>query len=370
MTLIETNDVVKAHCAGCEEPILGDVLEIDHKTQRAYIRFRNQDKRLDAWIPFKEVTFVSKNSEKAATPRRRKKDSKGEEKMQEQSPIRNIDSIQYGDKEIDCWYYSPYLPQFTENRHLYVCDVCLRYFTNEKDFFSHGHGKYDRRPPGREIYRAGKLSMFEVAGAEHKIFCQCLSLLSKLFLDDVAVFYNVSQFVFFVLCECDEYGAHVVSFFSRDCRWLDNNILACILVLPPYQREGYGRLMISIAYEMARRIGINGGPEKPLSDLGKKAFTAYWKEKILETMFAHHDKIKCVDDFTTISSIAKADLLKTMKEMKLLYHTNEGWTTTLNIDAMKEWVEKGQRPKPPRIPFHPEMLIWLPDDGEDDENKP
>ena len=369
MTFFERNDVVLALCASNPEPIMGDILEIDQKIHCAYVRFRNQDKRLDAWVPFDKLQFVSKGGKESTQPsRKRKRDSQGNEKIQEQSPIRNLDTIQYGDTKVDCWYYSPYLAQFTENRHLYICDQCLMYFSKKRDFMKHGHEFYNRRPPGREIYRAGDLSMFEVAGVEHKIFCQCLSLLSKLFLDDVAVFYNVSQFIFFVLCKCDENGAHVVSFFSRDIRWLDKNILACILVLPPYQREGYGRLMISIAYEMARRAGVVGGPEKPLSDLGKKAFQAYWKETIIATMFAHSDKIKCVDDFMTISSISKIDLIKTMKELNLLYHTNEGWTNTLNIEAMKEWIESGPKPKPPKVPFYPQYLIWLPDkDVESDE---
>lgn len=353
----EVNDIVMAPMNGSSFKMQGDILAIDFKKAVAYVRFRNQDKRLDDWIPFSQLQFVSHGTAKVEKKRKRNED--GEEKIEQEAPIRNIDTIQYGKYKINCWYYSPYLGEFTANRHLYICDTCCLYFKTKEEYMNHGHKKEHQRPPGREIYRCGNISMFEVSGAKHKMFCQCLSLLSKLFLDDVAVFYNVCQFNFFVLCECDEYGAHVVSFFSRDFQWRDNNILACILVLPPWQKHGYGRLMISIAYEMARRNKIVGGPEKPLSDLGKLAFKAYWRETIIKTMFEHQDKIKNVDDFQTITSIAKFDLLKTMKEMNLLYHTNEGWTTTLNIEEMQQMIENGPKPVPAKLEFQPKLLIWL-----------
>lgn len=60
--------------------------------------------------------------------------------------------------------------------------------------------------------------------------------------------------------------------------------LSCILTLPPYQRHGYGRLLIELSYELSKREGIRGSPEKPLSDLGARGYQTYWAWVVLKVL--------------------------------------------------------------------------------------
>ncbi|CAK7264063.1 SAS complex subunit [Sporothrix epigloea] len=160
----------------------------------------------------------------------------------------------------------------------------------------------------------GEWSVWEVDGERDVLFCQNLSLFAKLFLDNKSVFFDVTGFYYFLLVytpppslpsslreitamsgsplikggsassQASLLGTaprpRVVGFFSKEKMSWDNNNLACILVFPPWQRKGLGALLMGISYEVSRREGVLGGPEKPISDLGKKGYKRFWGAEI------------------------------------------------------------------------------------------
>jgi len=50
----------------------------------------------------------------------------------------------------------------------------------------------------------------QVDGKKEKLYCQNLCYLAKLFLDHKTLYYDVDLFLFYVLCENDERGSHIV----------------------------------------------------------------------------------------------------------------------------------------------------------------
>ena len=110
-----------------------------------------------------------------------------------------------------------------------------------------------RSPPGDEIYRDTKaqlrgLSVFELDGRKHKKYAQNLCLLAKCFLDHKTLYYDtgiieifdkiynsLDPFLFYVMCDSDSRGAHVVGYFSKEKESAEEYNVACILTLPSYQ---------------------------------------------------------------------------------------------------------------------------------------
>ena len=74
--------------------------------------------------------------------------------------------------------------------------------------------------------------------------------MAKLFLDHKTLYFDVEPFLFYILCEVDRHGAHVVGYFSKEKESPDGNNLACLLTLPPYQRRGIGKFLIAFRYLM------------------------------------------------------------------------------------------------------------------------
>ncbi|OBZ67012.1 Histone acetyltransferase ESA1 [Grifola frondosa] len=270
--------------------------------------------------------------------------------------VKNLNRLQIGKHEVDAWYFSPYPQEYAHLPVLYICEFCLCYFGSAFTLSRHRKRCNLLHPPGNEIYRHEDISFFELDGKRQLTWCRNLSLLSKCFLDHKTLYYDVTPFLYYVMCQRDSSGCHMLGYFSKEKESADNYNVACILTLPQHQRHGYGKLLIQFSYELSKKEGKLGSPEKPLSDLGLLSYRAYWAETIVQLLLSTTDDIS-IDDIAQKTSITHADVMNTCTTLQLFKHY-KGQHVICLPESVQERFRRAMEKKTRRI--HPEQLIWKP----------
>ncbi|XP_060527535.1 histone acetyltransferase KAT7 isoform X3 [Cylas formicarius] len=189
-----------------------------------------------------------------------------EEELKSLPSTKGTKYIEMGKYEMEVWYQSPYPEDYARLPKLYICEYCLRYMKSRTILERHVIKCVWRHPPGEEVYRKDKISVWEVDGKRYKQYCQNLCLLAKFFLDHKTLYYDVEPFLFYVMTLVDNEGCHTVGYFSKEKNSFLNYNVSCILTLPPYQRQGYGRLLIDftraerVSEEVYKRVIYITGP--------------------------------------------------------------------------------------------------------------
>ncbi|KAI9722861.1 MAG: hypothetical protein M1828_004427 [Chrysothrix sp. TS-e1954] len=219
-------------------------------------------------------------------------------KSKTSSNEQQVKEVCFDDRKFEPWYPSYHPGSIigpSPVTRLYVCHLCFKY-TPEGGAY-HAHIKCcqkEFRIPGRIVrHDSTGLQLHEVNGEEQSLFCQNLSLFAKFFLEQKSVCFAPQPFLYYIFSQAAPYGAGrrmIAGFFSKEKLSWDNNILACILIFPSYQRKGLGQKLMKWSYELAKEEGRLGGPEKPLSSLGKLGYQAYWLKEISRTILAAPSK--------------------------------------------------------------------------------
>jgi len=275
---------------------------------------------------------------------------------EEITKVKNIEIIEMGKYEVDTWYFSPYPEEFTSCKKLYLCEFCLKYMKKKKTLTRHKKKCDLRHPPGNEIYRNGSMSIFEVDGKKNKIYCQNLCLLAKLFLDHKTLYYDVEPFLFYIMCDCDTRGCHMVGYFSKEKDSPDDYNLACILTLPPYQRKGYGKLLISFSYELSKKESKVGTPEKPLSDLGLLSFRSYWTQVLLEILRKHQGNLS-IKDISQMTAIKTEDIISTLQALNLIKYWKGQHIISVTPRVIEEHLKNSAKQSQA---IDPTCIHWVP----------
>lgn len=281
--------------------------------------------------------------------------------------IKNIQMIYLGRHLIEPWYFAPYPQELNQCPIVYICEYCLKFMKSMKCLERHRQKCKLYHPPGNEIYRKHPLSFFEVDGRKNKTYTQNLCLLAKLFLDHKFLHYDTDAFLFYILTEYDAHGFHIVGYFSKEKESSEDYNVACILTLPPYQRLGYGKVLIEFSYELSKMEAKTGTPEKPLSDLGLLCYRRYWSMTILDILVNLTPKsdseadrpMISIQELSEMTSIKKEDIISTLQHLNIISYYKGQYIIVLN----KEMVENhNQSMKKRRIRIDPKYLHWTPKD--------
>ncbi|XP_035522448.1 histone acetyltransferase KAT5 isoform X2 [Morone saxatilis] len=278
--------------------------------------------------------------------------------------MKNIECIELGRHRLKPWYFSPYPQELTTLPILYLCEFCLKYLKSLKCLQRHLTKCNLRHPPGNEIYRKGTISFFEIDGRKNKMYSQNLCLLAKCFLDHKTLYYDTDPFLFYVMTEYDSKGFHIVGYFSKEKESTEDYNVACILTLPPYQRRGYGKLLIEFSYELSKVEGKTGTPEKPLSDLGLLSYRSYWSQTILEILMdlkpdnGERPQIT-INEISEITSVKKEDVISTLQYLNLINYYKGQYILTLSEDIV-DGHERAMQKRHLRI--DPKCLHFTPKD--------
>lgn len=227
-------------------------------------------------------------------------------------------------------YYSPFPEEYNQYPTLHFCEFCLKFFGHRSELDRHAARCKLRHPPGNEIYRSHDhnvtISVFELDGAREVVYCEYLSLISKLFLDHKFVGEDCSIFLYYVVCEVDQMGCHIVGYFSKVKSLTCKNNLACILTLPCHQRKGYGKFIISLSYELSKIEERVGSPEEPISDLGKVSYMSYWTTTLVRLLDGLPVNTELsIDEISKATSITTANIIENLKFHGVLVWSGGRW---------------------------------------------
>ncbi|XP_037958729.1 histone acetyltransferase KAT7 [Teleopsis dalmanni] len=280
-----------------------------------------------------------------------------EEELKDLPLGKGIKYITMGKYKMEVWYQSPYPDDTASLSKMYICEFCLRYQKSETCIKRHAQKCVWRHPPGDEIYRKGKLQVWQVDGKKHKQYCQHLCLLAKFFLDHKTLYYDVEPFLFYIMTLADMDGCHTVGYFSKEKNSFYN--VSCILTLPPYQRKGYGRLLIDFSYLLTRVEGKIGSPEKPLSDLGLISYRSYWKDVLLDYLCNRSGNTLSIKDVSQEMAIYSYDIVSTLQALGMMKYWKGKHIVLRKQDVLDEYEERSRRrgnfPK-----IDPTCLRWKP----------
>lgn len=75
---------------------------------------------------------------------------------------------------------------------------------------------------------------------------------------------------------------------------------------------------VFLGYLLTRQEGQVGSPEKPLSDLGRLSYLAYWRSVILEHLYMPPDKHISIKGISRATGMCPHDIAATLQQLGMI----------------------------------------------------
>ena len=145
----------------------------------------------------------------------------------------------------------------------------------------------------------------------------------------------------------------------------DNNNLACILIFPPWQRKGLGKILMGVSYELSKRESRIGGPEKPLSELGRKGYTKFWEARIARAILGMKTKTAMtVREIAETCWILPEDVLVVLQEVNVIAPKKKAdGSVIISKVRVRQWVSANNVDLTPPVDKDGFLEEWIPENG-------
>ncbi|CCH62324.1 hypothetical protein TBLA_0H00310 [Henningerozyma blattae CBS 6284] len=219
---------------------------------------------------------------------------------------------------------------------LYICEYCFKYTDQLKELESHiSHCLYAKKAPGRIMYKSPDITIRRVKGWKHELYCQCLCLFTKLFLDNKSMYFKLPHYEFYIIYKTG--STKPMGYFSKDILSYARYNLACILTFPPYQRQHVGTYLMEFSYKLSKLEGIASGPETPLSPFGLISYINYWSRiiamELLEGELMGYNYVT-LEMISKVTGFRISDIITTFKQLDCLDENDN-----ILLNKLKMWAK-------------------------------
>ena len=118
-----------------------------------------------------------------------------------------------------------------------------------------------------------------------------------------------------------------------------------------------GLPLISFSYELSKKEGKVGSPEKPLSDLGHVSYRSYWASTLLKYLRDNSPEQASIMELSKATSIMSDDIVATLQYLGLIKYVNGTYILCSPPDMIAELLKK--YPDKGAV-VNPDKLHWAP----------